>query len=81
MLLISAITIIMMIFFISISSVESKYVLIEDQLIFTQALQPKFEVINQMASYAVQRVYHYLINYDKIQQQLKMEDLQRTAIY
>lgn len=80
MLLISAITI-MMIFFISISSAESKYVLIEDQLIFTQVLQPKFEVINQMASYAVQRAYHYLINYDKIQQQLKIEDLQRTAIY
>lgn len=80
MLLISAITI-MMIFFISISSVESKYVLIEDRLIFTQVLQPKFEVINQMASYAVQRAYHYLINNDKIQQQLKIEDLQRTAIY
>jgi hypothetical protein len=80
MLLISAITI-MMIFFISISSAESKYVLIEDRLIFTQVLQPKFEVINQMASYAVQRAYHYLINYDKIQQQLKIEDLQRTAIY
>lgn len=80
MLLISAITI-MMIFFISISSVESKYVLIEDRLIFTQVLKPKIEVINQMASYAVQRAYHYLINYDKIQQQLKIEDLQRTAIY
>jgi hypothetical protein len=80
MLLISAITI-MMIFFISISSAESKYVLIEDRLIFTQVLQPKFEVINQMASYAVQRAYHYLINYDKIQQQLKIEDLRRTAIY
>lgn len=80
MLLISAITI-MMIFFISISSVESKYVLIEDRLIFTQVLQPKFEVINQMASYAIQRACHYLINYDKIQQQLKIEDLQRTAIY
>ncbi len=80
MLLISAITI-MMIFFISISSVESKYVLIEDRLIFTQVLKPKIEVINQMASYAVQRAYHYLINNDKIQQQLKIEDLQRTAIY
>jgi hypothetical protein len=80
MLLISAITI-MMIFFISISSAESKYVLIEDQLIFTQVLQPKFEVINQMAGFAVPRAYHYLINYDKIQQQLKIEDLQRTTIY
>jgi len=80
MLLISAITI-MMIFFISISSVESKYVLIEDRLIFTQVLKPKIEVINQMASYAVQRAYHYLINNDKIQQQLKIEDLQRAAIY
>lgn len=80
MLLISAITI-MMIFFISISSVESKYVLIKDRLIFTQVLKPKIEVINQMASYAVQRAYHYLINNDKIQQQLKIEDLQRTAIY
>jgi len=54
---------------------------IEDQLIFQQVIQPRYEVIEQMVSYAVQRAYQYVINYDEMQKQLQGEDLKGTGIY
>jgi curli production assembly/transport component CsgE len=54
---------------------------IDDQLIFRQVIQPRYEVIEQMASYAVQRAYQYVINYDEMQKQLQGEDLEGTGIY
>jgi curli production assembly/transport component CsgE len=54
---------------------------IEDQLIFQQIIQPRYEVIEQMANYAVQRAYQYVQNYDDMQKQLQGEDLEGTGIY
>jgi len=54
---------------------------IDDQLIFQQVIQPRYEVIEQMVNYAVQRTYQYVINYDEMQKQLQGEDLKGTGIY
>ena len=54
---------------------------IEDQLIFRQVVQPRYEKIEEMAIYALQQAYQYVINYDDMQKQLQGEDLQGTGIY
>ncbi len=54
---------------------------IEDQLIFRQVVQPRYEKIEEMANYAIQQAYRYVINYDEMQKQLQGEDLQGTGIY
>lgn len=54
---------------------------IEDQLIFRQIVQPRYEKIEEMAIYALQQAYQYVINYDEMQKQLQGEDLQGTGIY
>jgi curli production assembly/transport component CsgE len=54
---------------------------IEDQLIFRQVVQPRYEKIEEMANYAIQQTYQYVINYDEMHKQLQGEDLQGTGIY
>ena len=54
---------------------------VEDYLVFQQNIQPRIEIIEQMAEYAMQRALLYVQNYDEMQIQLIGEDLKGTGIY
>ena len=54
---------------------------IQDQLIFQQVIQPKYEKIEDMANYAFELAYRFVENYDEMQNQLQGEDQQGTGIY
>ncbi|MCJ7554707.1 MAG: curli production assembly/transport protein CsgE [Ignavibacteriaceae bacterium] len=54
---------------------------VEDYLIFQQNIQPRYEIIEQMAEYALQQALLYVQNYDEMQKQLMGEDLKGTGIY
>ena len=54
---------------------------VEDYVTFLQNVQPRYEVIEQMVSYAMQQTILYIQNYDEMQNQLIGEDLKGTGIY
>ena len=49
--------------------------------IFRQRISPKQEYIKQLARMAVRQSENYIVNYQKIKQQLEGEDMQGTGIY
>jgi curli production assembly/transport component CsgE len=54
---------------------------INDNLVFQQFLQPKYDYIETLAEYAVNVSNEYLQNYNQLQKQLNNEDLQGEGIY
>ena len=54
---------------------------VEDHLVFLQYIQPRYEIIEQMAEYALQQTIAYIQNYDEMQKQLLGDDLAGTGIY
>lgn len=52
-----------------------------DHLIFLQYIQPRYEIIEQMAEYALQQTIAYVQNYDEMQKQLLGDDMAGTGIY
>ncbi len=56
-------------------------VAIEDYEVFRQFVQPRYDVIEAYAQYAIQTALQYLENYDSIQKQLQGDDLMGSGIY
>jgi curli production assembly/transport component CsgE len=54
---------------------------INDNMVFQQFLQPKYDYIEALADYAVGVSNEYLQNYTQIQNQLDNEDLQGEGIF
>ncbi len=54
---------------------------INDNEIFQQILQPRYDVIEAMAQYGVELSFNYIQNYEAIQKQLAGEDLQGSGIF
>lgn len=54
---------------------------INDQQILELPLQPRYDVIEELAGYAVGSCYQYLENYEQIQQELSGEDMSGSGIY
>ncbi len=56
-------------------------ILINDSPIFQRFIQPRYEIIEQMAQQGAATAYSYLENYSNIQKQLQGEDLKGTGIF
>ena len=56
-------------------------VYMDDTELFNQAVQPRYEVIEELAAYSVQLVTHYVANYESMSQQLGNEDQQGSGIF
>lgn len=54
---------------------------INDNEIFQQILQPRYDVIEAMAQYGVELSFNYIQNYEAIQKQLAGDDLQGSGIF
>lgn len=54
---------------------------INDQQILEIPLQPRYDIIEEMAGHAVGSCYQYLENYEQIQQELSGEDMSGSGIY
>ncbi len=54
---------------------------INDNIVFQQFLQPKYDYIESLAEYAVNTSKEYVHNYNQLQKQLNNEDLQGGGIY
>ncbi len=54
---------------------------IDDTEIFQQFLQPRLELIQELAVYAAQYTAEYISNYENIQKDLQGEDLIGSGIY
>ena len=53
----------------------------DDTEIFNQAVPPRYEVVEEVAAYAVDLVSHYVANYESMSQQLGNEDQQGSGIF
>ena len=53
----------------------------DDTEVFNQAVQPRYEVIEEMAAYAVSLVTHYVVNYESMSRELGNEDQQGSGIF
>ncbi|WP_209319642.1 CsgE family curli-type amyloid fiber assembly protein [Ancylomarina longa] len=56
-------------------------VLVNDNEVFKQRVQPRYEILEQMSNYASQRTKRYLNNYEKMKAQLDGDDQQGTGIF
>lgn len=54
---------------------------INGQRVVEAPLQPRYDIVEQLAQQAAQRCYSYLLNYEDIQKQLSGEDLSGSGIY
>lgn len=54
---------------------------INDDEIFQQILQPRYDVIQEMAQYGIEISANYIENYKTVQKQLAGEDLQGSGIF
>lgn len=54
---------------------------INDNRVIETPLQPRYDVVESIATQAVQICYEYLLNYEQIQQQLSDDDLSGSGIY
>ncbi len=54
---------------------------INDNEIFQQILQPRYDVIEAMAQYGVELSFNYIQNYEAIQKQLAGDDLKGSGIF
>ncbi|MBN2595287.1 CsgE family curli-type amyloid fiber assembly protein [Labilibaculum sp.] len=56
-------------------------VLVNDNEVFKQRVQPRYEVLEQMSQYANQMAMQFLNNYEKMNAQLEDEDQQGTGMF
>lgn len=56
-------------------------ILINDDEIFKQRIQPRYDIIEAMADYAISRASRFLTNYEAMKAQLGGEDQQGTGIF
>lgn len=56
-------------------------VLVNDNEVFKQRVQPRYEILESMSQYANAVTFRYLSNYEKMKAQLEGEDQQGTGIY
>ena len=56
-------------------------VYLDETELFSQPLQPRYEVVEAMAEYAVALVTNYLLNYQQMSQQLENQDQQGSGIF
>ena len=56
-------------------------ILINDNPIFQRFIQPRYEIIEEMAHEGLEIAYSYLENYNQIQKELQGEDMQGTGIF
>lgn len=54
---------------------------VNDNNIFQQILQPRYDIIEQLAQYGVQLCTNYVINYQQIQKQLSGNDMSGSGIF
>ena len=54
---------------------------INDLLVFESFLQPKYDQVENLSSWAVEQVSNYILHYQDILRQLEGEDLAGTGIY
>lgn len=54
---------------------------VNDNDVFQQILQPRYDVIEQLAEYGVQLCTNYVINYQQIQRQLSGNDMSGSGIF
>lgn len=54
---------------------------INDHQVIEVPLQPRYDIIEEIATYAVGRCYEYLEHYEQIQQELSGDDLSGSGIY
>lgn len=54
---------------------------INDQQIVELPLQPRYDIIEEMAGYAASSCYQYLEHYEQIQQELSGDDMSGSGIY
>ncbi len=56
-------------------------VYIDESELFSQPVQPRYEVVEALAEYAVALVSSYIINYEQMSQQLGNQDQQGSGIF
>ncbi|MFA8433444.1 MAG: CsgE family curli-type amyloid fiber assembly protein [Marinifilaceae bacterium] len=56
-------------------------ILINDDEVFKQRIQPRYDIIEAMADYAIARASRFLTNYEAMKAQLGGEDQQGTGIF
>ena len=56
-------------------------VLMDDTQLFTQPVQPRYDVIESLAEYAVSLVSNYVNNYEQMSRQLGNEDQRGSGIF
>ncbi len=56
-------------------------ILVNDTPVFRKFIQPRYELIQEMAQQGLEISYSYLQNYDKIQKELQGDDMQGTGIF
>lgn len=56
-------------------------IMIDDNEIISQFLQPKYEVIEEIAEYCVEYTYSYIQNYELIMKELQGNDMKGTGIF
>lgn len=54
---------------------------VNDHEVLKLTLQPRYDIIEEMAKYAVARCYEYITNYEQIQKDLSSGDLSGSGIY
>ncbi len=54
---------------------------VDDNDVFQNFIQPRYDTIEEAASYAVSMVLDYLVNYEQIQKELQGSDMQGTGIF
>ncbi|MAT38318.1 MAG: hypothetical protein CL946_01800 [Ectothiorhodospiraceae bacterium] len=54
---------------------------IDDQKIFEQFVQPRYDIIEQMAQYGVYYAYMHLVQTEQLKDDLEDQDMQGTGIY
>jgi curli production assembly/transport component CsgE len=56
-------------------------VMVNDNEVFKQRVQPRYDILEQMSNYAIQQTGRYLSNYEKMKSQLEGDDQSGTGIF
>jgi curli production assembly/transport component CsgE len=56
-------------------------IFVDDNEVFKQKIQPRYDILEQMSKYANQMTLRYLNNYEKMKSQLDGDDQSGTGIF
>ncbi|NOU60018.1 CsgE family curli-type amyloid fiber assembly protein [Marinifilum caeruleilacunae] len=56
-------------------------VMVNDNEVFKQRVQPRYDILEQMSNYAIQQTGRYLSNYEKMKSQLDGDDQSGSGIF